>query len=187
MEADENLIRQYGLTESDWDITMRSFVPESIIANGSFLKMGSISDKIAFVKSGVLRAYFYDDEANEVTTQFYQPGSLIISFDSFNNQIPSKENIVAIDASELFVISYRNLRELYNSVPVWQQICKDMADRKSKELIARSIEFQTLSAAERYQTFCQQYSEVSKRAPLRHIASYLGIDIATLSRIRSKK
>jgi CRP-like cAMP-binding protein len=166
---------------------MRSFVPENMITNGSFLRQGSISDKIGFVKSGVLRAFFYDDKANEVTTQFYQSGSLVISFDSFNNQIPSKENIVAVDPSELFVISYQKLKELYLSVPVWQQICKDMADRKSKDLIARSIEFQTLSATERYQQFCQQYPEVSKRVALRHIASYLGIDIATLSRIRKKK
>jgi CRP-like cAMP-binding protein len=187
MEINENMIEHYGLSESDWNLTMRSFVPENMITNGSFLRQGSISDKIGFVKSGVLRAFFYDDKANEVTTQFYQSGSLVISFDSFNNQIPSKENIVAVDPSELFVISYQKLKELYLSVPVWQQICKDMADRKSKDLIARSIEFQTLSATERYQQFCQQYPEVSKRVALRHIASYLGIDIATLSRIRKKK
>jgi CRP-like cAMP-binding protein len=187
MEVNENIIEHYGLTESEWNITMTSFVPEYIVANRSFLKQGSISDKIGFVKSGVLRAFFYDDNANEVTTQFYQLGSLVISFDSFNNQIASKENIVAVNASELFVISYQKLKELYLSVPVWQQICKDMADRKSKDLIARSIEFQTLSATERYQQFCQQYPEVTKRAALRHIASYLGVDIATLSRIRRKK
>jgi CRP-like cAMP-binding protein len=187
MEINENIIRQYGLSEPDWNLTMRSFVPEYLIANGSFLKQGIISSKIAFVKTGLLRSFFYDDDANEVTTQFFQSGSLVISFDSFNNQIPSKENIIAIDDSELFVISYQKLNELYLSVPVWQQICKDLADKKNKDLIARSVQFQTLSATERYQLFCRQYSEVSKKAALRHIASYLGIDIATLSRIRRKK
>lgn len=187
MEVNENIIEHYGLTESDWNITMGSFIPENMIANGSFLKQGSISDKVGFVKSGVLRSFFYDDNANEVTTQFYQSGSLVISFDSFNNQIPSMENIVAVDDSELFVISYQKLKELYLSVPVWQQICKDMADRKSNDLVARSVQLQTLSATERYQQFCRQYPEVAKKSALRHIASYLGIDIATLSRIRKKK
>jgi hypothetical protein len=62
-----------------------------------------------------------------------------------------------------------------------------MADRKSNDLVARSVQLQTLSATERYQQFCRQYPEVAKKSALRHIASYLGIDIATLSRIRKKK
>jgi CRP-like cAMP-binding protein len=116
MEINENMIQHYGLSESDWNLTMRSFVPENVIARGSFLKQGSISDKIGFIKTGLLRAFFYDDYANEVTTNFFQSGSLVISVDSFNNQIPSKENIVAIEDSELFVINYRQLRELYLSI-----------------------------------------------------------------------
>lgn len=187
MEINENMFRHYGLTESDMNHTMRSFYPENVMVNSYFLKQGNISDKIGFVKTGVLRAFFYDDEANEVTTQFYQSVSLILSIDSFNNQIPSNENIVAMDDSELFIINYQKLKELYQLVPVWQQICKDIADRKSNDSIARTIQFQTLSATERYRQFCKQYPEVIRKVALRHIASYLGIDIATLSRIRKKK
>jgi CRP/FNR family transcriptional regulator, anaerobic regulatory protein len=186
MEINENFFRQYGLSESDWNFTMRSFIPLNVKANDYFLKQGSISDKIGFVKAGVLRSFFHDDNANEVTTQFFQTGSLVISVDSFNNQIPSKENIIAADDTQLFIISYLKLKELYMSIPVWQQICKDIADVKSKDLIERSVEFQTLSATERYRQFCLQYPEVVKKTALRHIASYLGIDIATLSRIRKK-
>jgi hypothetical protein len=50
MKINENIIRQYGLSESDWNLTMRSFVPENLIANGSFLKQGIISSKNDFVK-----------------------------------------------------------------------------------------------------------------------------------------
>lgn len=187
MEIDENFFRQYGLSESDWNLTMSGFVPLNVNANDYFLKQGSISDKIGFVKAGVLRSFFYNDNANEITTQFYQTGSLVISVDSFNNQIPAKENIIAVDDSQLFVISYKKLKELYESIPVWQQICKDIADIKSRDLIERSVEFQTLSATARYRQFCKQFPEVAKKTALRHIASYLGIDIATLSRIRKKK
>jgi CRP-like cAMP-binding protein len=187
MEINENMFRNYGLSESDWNFVMGSFVPLDLHTNDFFLKRGNISDKICFLKAGVLRTFFYDDNADEVTTQFYQSGSLVISVDSFNNQVASKENIIAVVDSELFVINYKKLKELYQTVPVWQQICKDIADIKTNELAARSVEFQTLSAAERYRQFCLQYPEVAKHTALRHIASYLGIDIATLSRIRTKK
>jgi CRP/FNR family transcriptional regulator, anaerobic regulatory protein len=187
MEVKENLFEYYGFSEQEINLTMGSFFPENFNANNFFLKEGDIAGKIGFVKSGFFRSFIYDDNANEITTQFFQPGMLIISFDSFNNQIPAKENIVAITDSELFVVTYSKLHELYQMVPAWNQICKDIADLKSNELISRSVQFQTLSATERYLQFCQQYPEIVKNVALKHIASFLGIDVATLSRIRKKK
>jgi len=48
----------------------------------------------------------------------------------------------------------------------------------------RSIQLQTLTATERYQLFIKKHPDILQRVALKHIASYLGIDIATLSRIR---
>jgi len=186
MEIKVDIAKHYGLTEKDLEHTLKSYVPEKVKANHFFLKEGSISDKIGFVKNGILRAFIYNDFANEITTQFFPSGSLIISFESFNNQAPSKENVVAIEDAELMTISFQRQKELYELVPVWNQICKDLADQKSKEMIARSVQFQTMSATERYQKFCKQNPEIIKKVALRHIASYLGIDVATLSRIRNK-
>jgi CRP-like cAMP-binding protein len=187
MEMNENMFEHYRFSESDMNITMGSFVPEQVKANSYFLEAGKVSNTIGFVKSGLLRSFFYDNEANEVTTRFFPSGALVISFESFNNQVPSAESIVAIVDSELFVISFQKMKELYHLAPIWNQVCKDIADKKSNEMVARSVQFQTLSATERYHQFCLEYPEVVKKATLGHIASYLGIDIATLSRIRKKR
>ena len=112
---------------------------------------------------------------------------MVISFESFNNQVPSKENITALVDSEISTITYEKQKELYRLVPAWQNICKDLADFKSREMISRSVQFQTLSASERYDLFCKENPEIVQKVALKHIASYLGIDIATLSRIRKKK
>jgi CRP/FNR family transcriptional regulator, anaerobic regulatory protein len=183
----ENMFEYYNFSEADINITMGCFIPENLKAQGYFHKEGTVSDKIGFVKEGLLRSYFYDDYANEITTNFYPSGSLVILFDSFNNQIPSKENVVAVADSEIFTISFPKMKELYQLVPIWNQVCKDIADQKSNEMIARSVQFQTQSASERYNQFCLEYPEVIKKVALRHVASYLGIDIATLSRIRKKR
>lgn len=184
MKIDKKIAQYYGLSEADLDITMKSYVQENFAAKSYFLGEGKIADKIGYVKSGIFRSFFFDNDANEITTQFYPEGSLIIAFDSFNNQTPSKENIIAAVDSELMVVSYKRQKELYELVPAWNQICKDLADQISKEMIERSIQFQTMSATERYQEFFKQYPSVIQRVALKHIASYLGIDIATLSRIR---
>jgi CRP/FNR family transcriptional regulator, anaerobic regulatory protein len=187
MVVEENIFEKYTFTEADIHYTMACFVPATLQANSFFLRKGEISGRIAFVTSGLLRSFLYDNDGNEITTQFFQPKSLVISFDSFNNQIPSAENIVSVTDSELFVIDYQKMKGLYEAIPAWNLICRDLADRKSDEMLSRSVQFQTLAAAERYQLFCTQYPDVIKATPLKHIASYLGIDIATLSRIRKKK
>ena len=112
---------------------------------------------------------------------------IIISFESFNNQVPSKENIIAIEDSKLMVVSNKRQKELYEMVPAWNQICKDLADLISREMIDRAAQFQTLTATERYQKFCREQPQLLPRVNLGHIASYIGVDTATLSRIRKKK
>ncbi len=186
MEINKEMMQHYGLSETDMEHTISSYEPLNIPSREFFLEQGKVSDKIGFVKSGLLRAYFYDEDGNDITTQFFPTGSLIISTDSFNNQKPSEENIVAVTDSDLMVISYKKQQELYQQIPSWNNICRDIADQKGKEILDRSVQLQTLSAKERYQQFCRENSEVIKNCPLRHIASYLGIDIATLSRIRKK-
>lgn len=186
MKVESNIPHYYGLSEEELKITMTSYVPEKYKAGEYFLKEGQTADKIGFVKKGIFRSFFYNDNADDITTQFYQEGSLIISFESFNNQVPAKENIAAMTAAELMTISYDKQKQLYEQIPAWNQICKDLADQISKDMIERATQFQTLSATERYMDFCRQNPEIIKNIALKHIASYLGIDIATLSRIRKK-
>ena len=45
----------------------------------------------------------------------------------------------------------------------------------------------TLPAKERYEEFKQQFPQICQRVKLRYIASYLGITLPTLSRLRAKK
>ena len=86
----------------------------------------------------------------------------------------------------MLAITFDEMKELYTRIPMWNRICIDTADRKNKVLADRAKEFQTLSATERYKKFCKEHKTVYQNATLGQIASYLGIDIATLSRIRKK-
>ena len=42
------------------------------------------------------------------------------------------------------------------------------------------------NAEERYSLFCKEYPDLHKRVELKYIASYIGIRIPSLSRIRKK-
>lgn len=184
MDFKDRLIEHYGFTESDWAETVSRFEPCTVRAKTLFLETGQVATRLGYLRKGLMRSFFYDDQANDITTHFFKEGTVVISMKSYNDQVPSRENIMAMEDCELDVITYEHMQELTALVPAWKQIAKDTDEFKYNQLMNRSIQFQTLSASERYEQFVRKHPEVLQRVALRHIASYLGIDIATLSRIR---
>ena len=184
MDFSDQLIEHYGFSESDLQETAARFLPEALPARSMFVEKGQVSDRLAYIRSGLMRSFIYDDQANDITTQFFKEGSVVISMKSFNNQVPSKEYIIAMEDCEIYVITYDRMQELTELVPAWRQIAKSVDELKYHSLMNRSIQLQTLTASERYQLFMKKHSDILQRVALKHIASYLGIDIATLSRIR---
>jgi CRP-like cAMP-binding protein len=181
------LKRQYSFSESDLETTRVFFAFEIIKAKDHFLRAGKIAHKLGFVQSGLLCSYYYGDDGREITLQFYPPGTVAISPDSFNNKTPALDYIMAYEQSDLLTISFERFQQLCSTLPVWQEISRTVADTKSKRLADRIMQFQTLTAEQRYRNFCQEYPQLALQVPLGHIASYLGMDIATLSRLRNKR
>lgn len=186
MDLSERLKKIYKLTDQELESSLSYFLPEALQAKKYFLKEGNVADKIAYVRSGLLRSFIYNDNADDITTHFFHAGTVVISIYSFNNQVQSRENIVAVEDSDLLVISREKMQLLQQQIPVWAQIAKDTDEYKFNQQMNRSIRFQTLSATERYQQLMEKHPEIIQKVPLRNVASYLGIDIATLSRIRKK-
>jgi CRP-like cAMP-binding protein len=184
MDFRDNLIEHYGFTEKDWEETVRRFIPVTMPARSLFLEKDHVADRLAYLRSGLMRSFIYDDQANDITTHFFKQGTVVISMKSFNDQVPSREYIIALEDCEIDVITYDRMQELMELVPAWRQIAKDVDESKYNALMNRSIQLQTLTASERYHLFIKKHPDIVQRVALKHIASYLGIDIATLSRIR---
>jgi len=176
----------YNFSEEDWALTEAAFLPEKLAAKNYFLKKDKVSDRIAYVLSGMLRSFFYNDQADEITTHFFKPKNVVISIESFNMQVPSLEFIVAVEDCELLVVSYDRMQDLMQRIPAWQQIVKNTDQYKYRQQMKRAIQFQTLSASERYMWLLEKHPDIVQKVALKHIASYLGIDIATLSRLRKR-
>lgn len=186
MSLKDQLIKHFNFSEKDWEVTAPYLQGLYLKPKELFLEKGKVSDRIGIVKSGLLRTYFFNEEGDEITTQFFTAGTLVISNVSFNKQIPSKEYIVAIEASELLVFTYSDIQELLQKVPAWRKVPIATSELKNRQKEKRIIEFQTMPAKQRYLQFIEKYPEVCRSATVGQIASYLGIDIATLSRIRAK-
>ena len=135
----EQLIKHFQFTEEDWENTAPCLNDISLKSKELFLEKGKVSDRIGIVKSGLLRSYFFNENGDEITTQFFTLGTLVISNVSFNKQIPSKENIVAIEPSELLVFTYSDIQELLQKVPAWQKVPTKYSETSLTSLLDKCL------------------------------------------------
>lgn len=172
-------------TDEEWEEALPLFEVIEIAKNDYFNKAGIISDRIGFVKSGLLRS-FYNVKGKEATTFFLTPGTIAASLLSFLQRKPAIENIQALEDSELIVINRKNLLSLYDENWKWQQVGRVLIETYYIKMEHRSISLQNQTAKERYDAFIKEYPQVIKSAPQNQIASFLGIAPETLSRIRKQ-
>jgi CRP-like cAMP-binding protein len=161
-----------------------NFNSRIISKNQFLLTEGKICNEYLFMEKGYLRAFAHDTEGNEVTTNFYCPGRVIFEVSSFFNRTRSKENIQALTDCEGWYITYEQLNSLFHALPEFREFGRAMLVNGFTELKARMLSLITETAEERYQHLLKTSPEIFQHAPLKNIASYLGITDTSLSRIR---
>ena len=153
--------------------------------NDYFITEGNVCKSIAFINSGILRI-FYVKDGTEINTCFCLENSLTSSFDSFINQTPSKDNIQALENSELVTLSYENLLKIYELSSDWQKVSRLLTEKECLRLSDRLTSMSFETAREKYLNLMEAQPKIIQRVSIQHIASFLGISRETLSRIRSQ-
>jgi CRP-like cAMP-binding protein len=157
----------------------------SIQKGQSILENGDRCDDLYFIDKGLLRGYYYDDD-KEITNWIAQEGEFATCFYSFITQKQALESIQALEECELTKISFTKLQKLYVDFPETERIGRVLTENYYIKLEERLLSIQFKSAKERYQHLMETKPGLLNRAPLGHIASYLGISQETLSRMRSQ-
>ncbi|MGD1839778.1 MAG: Crp/Fnr family transcriptional regulator [Thermonemataceae bacterium] len=150
----------------------------------SFVEEGQIAKYLAFVETGLLRSYQIDYHGEEVTTNFFVKGSFCSAFHSFYEQAPSFEHIEALTTVRLKIIGYDTLQTLLEDSLAVNQYCRKSIEKTCISKDVRISKMLKLDARERYLWLAEVQPAVIEKAPLKHIASYLGMRPETLSRIR---
>ncbi|MBS1781282.1 MAG: Crp/Fnr family transcriptional regulator [Bacteroidetes bacterium] len=151
-----------------------------------FLKEGNLSNEYMFLSDGMMRGYATDPEGTEITTTFYTPGQMVFEVSSFFNRTHSKENIVALTPCTGLVFTYSTLNDLFHNMPEFRDFGRAILVRALTTLKARMLSAITDTAEERYLMLIKNNPEIFQHAPLKTIASYLGITDTSLSRIRKE-
>lgn len=157
------------------------------VPKGRFLlKPGDLCKDYYFIHKGILRSFIkYGNK--EITIWINPEGEITTSIRSIAGSRVSQEYIQVIENAELVVIPFDAMNELYEKFPEMNKVGRMLLEEYYAASEERVFIARLPNAEARYQHFINSRPELVNRIPLKYVASYLGITLETLSRLRARK
>jgi CRP-like cAMP-binding protein len=146
---------------------------------------GRISTAVYFITTGIVRV-FATNADKEVSLDFAFAGQFSTAYASFITQTPSAVTLQAITPVTGFAFYYDALQELYKKDHPAERTGRLLAEYQYLRKYQRELSFLQYSAQERYLQLLEEHPQIVQQIPVKYIASYLGIEPESLSRIRKK-
>jgi CRP-like cAMP-binding protein len=163
-----------------------AFKPVQFKKGDFLLREGEVEQYYWFAETGLLRSFVIDPEGKDITTHFFGETDIVIDWVSFFHRRPTREHIQALSDCNCWEISFERFQELFHSIAAFREAGRDRFVAKFFELKQHSVSIIVDQAKDRYIHFLEHKPEIVEQAPLKHIASYLGITDTSLSRIRKE-
>ncbi len=151
-----------------------------------FIHANAIQQEIGFVYTGLLRAFYVDENGNEITVNFIPENRYATHYSAFISRTSSKYYFQCLEPTVLVTLSFEHIQggyEKYTNIERYGRLVAESV-LKSQQKRIESFLFET--AEQRYLDFIQENPNLFNRISLSHLSSFLGIERQTLTRIRQK-
>ncbi|MBS1594397.1 MAG: Crp/Fnr family transcriptional regulator [Bacteroidetes bacterium] len=152
----------------------------------TFVRRGERVGKVAMVLQGMMRNYLIDANGEEVTVLLATEMQSIASYATIFLDLPATETSEAIEPTILFTGDFKAFKEKAEQDLDLMRFYNMVLEETLVNAIRRIEDFTQSSPEERYQRILREQPELIDRAPLKYLASYLGITPVSLSRIRKR-
>lgn len=154
--------------------------------NDYLLEAGKTAGHYWFVESGFIRSFVIDSEGNDITTNFYSVGEIVIDWPSFFLRSPTRENIQALSDCVCWQLDFDTFQTLFHSIQNFREQGRTTLVSSYFALKRHSISMIADQAKERYLRLLKEKPHIVQNVSLKHIATYLGVTDTSLSRIRKE-
>lgn len=156
---------------------------EKYIPGTQLIYMGDVSDSMQLVLKGLVRAYYIDENGNEITKCFAKENEWC-GFYSLISDEPSPFFVETLENTVTAKIKTSDIQLLCKKFPDVQKKVSELVNKVFIDVDKKSYDFASKEAKERYLEFAEKNPEIVRRAKQEHIASYLGITPSSFSRIK---
>ena len=155
------------------------------ITKGSLLiEPGKICKEVYFVQKGVFRGYIKEGK-KEITTWLTSEGELVSAIRSFLLKEVTQEQVQALEDCVVLQFSRKNINYLFDNYEEFNRFGRVLIERYYCDAEERTYINRLSNAELKYEYFLKTRGQLVNRIPLKYIASFLGMTIETLSRIRT--
>lgn len=179
--------KKVPLTTAEEEIIWKHLTSKTLLKNQYLLQEGADCNFFAFVNSGALRQFSVDEAGNSHIFQFAMEGWTIGDVFSFLTGEPSTYNNDALENTGLTIIEKQAHEALLKLLPKYETYTRLQLTGAYISMQRRLNSSISYSPEKRYNDFIAHYPGIAHRVPQHMIASFLGLQPETLSRIRKKQ
>jgi CRP-like cAMP-binding protein len=187
-EIELNVLKKFVLSiqplnEGEWNAFALVWQSFSSKRKTVLTSAESIERHLYFVLEGVQRSFYVGKESVESTIVFTYPFSFSGIADSFLTQTPSIYYFETLTTSKFLRTSYQQIQELMTEFPGIQRLILKATSFALKGVLERVVELQCFTAEEKFRQLLKRSPHVLNLIPHKYLASYLGIDASTFSKL----
>lgn len=173
-----------SLTEDEKNALLSLDLFHSVKKGTLLLKEGQNTKESYFVLKGCIRTYYLID-GEEKTTAFYTEMD-VLTPQCVINKAPSEYFISCVEDSILSISNADMEIEINSKFPKFDIMCRKLSEQLLAKQQLDFDEFKTSSPEQRYLNLLQKRPDLVQRVPQHQLASFLGIQPQSLSRLRAR-
>lgn len=174
------------MTEPEFALLTPHLIARTVPKGALLLEAGQVCGAIYFVNTGFFRMYYLDADGHEINCRFAGPDGFLTDYQSFIAQRPARYSWQALQVAEVLVLPYALVQRLYRDSATWDRFGRLMAERVYQQVMERVELLQFLTPEQRYQHVRQHQPALLTQVTQAQLASYLGVQPESLSRIRHR-
>jgi CRP/FNR family transcriptional regulator, anaerobic regulatory protein len=147
------------------------------------VKENDVVKYLYLVHNGLLRS-FYTQDGLEVTSNFIAENDILFCLQSFYYKQSDHFFVEALEDCVVARILFTDLELLLNKHLELNFIARLLAHQYIMHTDKRLLMLRKMPMKERWHYFQEQFAHLLQRVSLGHVATYLGMNIETLSRVR---
>ena len=157
-----------------------------VLAAGEvWLAQGSVSQKLGYIRKGMIRSYRILEEDREATVLLRWEDQFIAAIDSLLYAMPSRYIYAALEETTIIELN-DNAWAIIDRNPGLSALRGQLLLLMLGQAMERVESFVLLSPEKRYLKLLEEKPDIVNRVPDKHLSTYLGITPVSLSRIRRR-